>query len=106
MVPMLKPHLHQGPNATQCMQCAGEISPITRSLWFARHKLDQKVPEDSQPPVPVEKPPTETAVTYAFSTDAGLREQVSQSTSLQLRTFAALLSRNNLHEACVCASCG
>lgn len=49
------------------------------------------MPDDSQPPVPVEKPPTETAVTYAFSTDAGLREQVGRRTLLQLRIIAALL---------------
>lgn len=53
----------------------GEISPITRSLWFARHKLDHEVLETSRLPEPIDKEPHETAVTYAFSSDPVLREQ-------------------------------
>ena len=55
----------------------GEISPITRSLWFERARLNQHSLEDSRLPEPVVKPPHLTSVTYGFATDAGLREQVS-----------------------------
>ena len=67
---------HQMLSADLCYHAtAGEISPITRSLWFARHQLNQEVLEEARLPEPVPKPPQETAVLYSFSSDPILREQ-------------------------------
>lgn len=65
----------------QSFSPAARIMPPTPKFLYLETLVEQKISvqaamEGARLPETVPKPPEETAVTYAFSTDPGLREQV------------------------------